>query len=310
MNTVTPMNLAELFGASEKEILTYCGDQTEKVNLDYTFFNSHDRDRLILDILKRIDSGDLPRAGSARKGSWESGWEENLNDLIETRYDLRTLYPKYFKKKVPARLNREFIIPANEDFILNMSILFRNFCVNKFLADFDTIYEFGCGTGWHLAYMASQFPDKKLYGFDWAKSSQLIIKELAHHFGWNIEGKYFDFFSPGDKISLTPNSAVFTFGALEQLGCNFASYLNFILRQPVSLCVDIIGVNELYDESNLVDYLALRYHKRRNYLNGYLTHLKELEKQGLVKIIAIHRQAFGNVYDDPHSYIIWKPITS
>jgi hypothetical protein len=104
-----------------------------------------------------------------------------------------------------------------------------------------------------------------------------------------------------------PKSAVMTFGALEQMGQEHGKYLDFILQKKPEICVDIAGLAELYNENDLFDYLALRYHKRRNYLDGYLTRLKELELEGTVQILKTHRQKFGNLYDDPHSYVVWKP---
>lgn len=171
----------------------------------------------------------------------------------------------------------------------------------------DSIYEFGCGPASHLAFLATLFPDKKLYGFDWAKSSWEIISLLAHQHGWSILGDYFNFFDPNENLNFEPNSAVFTFGALEQVGPNHGPFLDFLLRKSPELCVNVEGLHELYEQDNLLDYLALKYHKRRNYLYGYLTRLRELEKEGKIKIVKVHRQLFGNLFDYSHSYVIWKP---
>ncbi|HHT9159158.1 MAG TPA: hypothetical protein ACFYEH_04780, partial [Candidatus Brocadiaceae bacterium] len=58
--------------------------------------------------------------------------------------------------------------------------------------------------------------------------------------------------------------------------------------------------------THLLDYLALKFHTKRNYLNAYLTQLRSLESQGKMEIIKVHHQQFG-FYDDPHSYVVWKP---
>ena len=66
-------------------------------------------------------------------------------------------------------------------------------------------------------------------------------------------------------------------------------------------------IHEFYDEGILSDYLELKFNKRRKYLDGYLTRLRELEAQGRVEIIRDHQQQFRNLYDDSHSLIEWRP---
>ena len=85
------------------------------------------------------------------------------------------------------------------------------------------------------------------------------------------------------------------------------NFLEFLLKKSPELCVNVEGLSELYEQNYLLDYLALKYHKRRNYLDGFLTRLRELEEEEKIDIIKVHHQQFGNLFDDPHSYVIWKP---
>jgi hypothetical protein len=215
--------------------------------------------------------------------------------------------PKYFKKNVPVRLNRDYVMPLDPDFVFNLTRLFRMWLFKKYLSNMDVIYEFGCGSAHHLAFLANLYPLKKLYGLDWAQSSQEIIHLLSERHGFSIKGYRFDFFHPDEGIEIEPNSAVYTFGALEQIGKDHESFLRFLLQRSPALCINIEGLHELYAQEYLLDYLALRYHKRRKYLDGYLTRLWELEKDGKIEIIKFHHQRFGNLFDDPHSYVIWRP---
>jgi hypothetical protein len=192
--------------------------------------------------------------------------------------------------------------------VLNITCLFRSFIFNKYLSEFNEIHEFGCGTGHHLASFASVAPGKKYVGYDWASSSQQILQLLAKQKGWSIAGRRFNFFAPDPTVTFPPKTAVMTFGALEQLGQEHEQYLDFLLQRKPEICIDIAGIAELYDTNNLFDYLALRYHNRKNYLDGYLTRLKELELEGKIQILKIYRQKVGNLYDDPHSYVVWKVV--
>jgi len=304
---LTSKDLAELFGATEEEVSAYCGEQI--ANLDFRYYNTEgeERDRLVLSVLKRIVFNDIITSGRERQPDWEKGWSENLQEFIDSGYDISKLAPKYFKKSVPARLNRNYVIPVCEDFVLNVTKAFRSWLFQKYFQKVDSIYELGCGTAHHLAYLAALFPDKKLYGFDWTKVSHEIIRLLAQHYQWSIQGGYFDFFHPDDTLNIRPNSVVFTFGALEQVGKDHELFLEFLLRKSPELCVNVEGLSELYEQDYLLDYLALKYHKRRKYLDGFLTRLRELEEEAEIEIIKVHHQQFGNLFDDSHSYIVWKP---
>jgi len=307
LSDLTTSDLAELFGTTEEEMVAYCGDQIARLDFRYRELEAEERDQLILRVLKVIDSEDLATAGQERQSDWEKGWDENLQEFIESGYDVDKLVPKYFKKNIPVRLNRDYVMPVHEDFVLNVTKVFRSWLFQKYFHKVVSIYEFGCGSASHLAFLATLYPDKKLYGFDWAEKSQEIIRLLAQHYGWSIQGGCFDFFHPNETLKIEPDSAVLTFGALEQVGKNHESFLRFLLERSPELCINVEGLHELYDQEYLLDYIALKYHKRRSYLYGYLTRLRQLEEAGKIEIIKVHHQLFGNLFDDPHSYVIWKP---
>jgi SAM-dependent methyltransferase len=304
---LTVADLAGLFGTTAEEIEKSCGGLICKLDLRYEKLPIRDRDRLILEILKKIDSPDLPVAGQSRMEDWERGWAENLRDFIESGYDLNKLVPKYFKKNVPVRLNRDFVIPADPDFVLNCTNVFRTWLFRKYLKEACSVYEFGCGPGTHLAFLAAIYPDKRFYGLDWVKASQEIIRRVAGQYGWRIEGLQFNFFFPDESLHLEKGSAVFTFGALEQVGGKHEAFLQFLLKESPDICINVECLSEFYDLSYLTDFLSYKYHKRRNYLTGYLTRLQELESKGHIEILKAHHQKFGNIYNDSHSYVIWKP---
>lgn len=307
LSKLTIDDFARLFGTTADDIADCCKELIDAMDFRFERLSGAERDKLILNILKRIDSADLSVSGEERKPEWEKGWAENLQDFINSGYDISKLVPKYFKKNAPVRLNRDYVMPVDPDFVLNCTMVFRNWLFRKYLKDSGSIYEFGCGPATHLVFLASIYPDKKLYGLDWAKPSQEIIRLLAKHFSWQIEGRHFDFFAPDVNLHLEENSAVYTFGALEQVGRNHETFLQYLLKESPGLCINVECISEFYNQDYLPDYLAVKYHKKRNYLDGYLTRLQKLEAAGKIKILAMHHQQFGNMYDDSHSYVIWKP---
>jgi SAM-dependent methyltransferase len=301
-------DIAKLFGGTEQEIQQSCHSILQDFDNRYRVTQGAERDELILQVLKKTHAVDLPVAGEQRLDDWNRGWGENLAEFVESGYNTATLVPKYLKKNVPVRLFKDFVQPLEADFTLKMTKLFHTWLAAKYMSDADSIYEFGCGTGFHLANLAASYPDKQLFGFDWAQPSVELLTIMRERVGLNIQGRRFDFFAPDESLAFNDNSVVYTFGALEQVGRKYEEYLLFVLKRKPRLCIDVAGFDDLYDTNSLSDYLAWQYHKKRNYLDSYVTRLKALEAEGRIRIVKIHRQEFGNLYDDPHSYIVWKPL--
>jgi len=306
MQTLSPAEMAKLFGCPVSEIHSACGELLQRVDLSYRLAEGAERDALLLDIVKRIDSHSLRVAGEGRQDEWERGWGENLKELIETNFDVKALVPKYIRPGEPVRLFRQLAIPAPR-FIQDYTMVFRAWAFRKFLSEARTIYDFGCGPGSHLAYLASIFPNKRLVGLDWADASAKILKALASHYGWPIEGRRFDFFNPDPTLVFESGVAVMTYGALEQIGNRYEPFLNYLVDHKPVLCLHIEPLAELYDDTNLLDYFALRYHHQRKYLDGFLTTLRSLEASGKITIDAIHRHQFGTKFAETYSYVAWRP---
>ena len=184
--------------------------------------------------------------------------------------------------------------------------MLRTYLFKKYFAEAPEIYEFGCGTGLNLVALAGMFPDKKLYGLDWSETSNAIINKIAETHKFKMSGAFFDMFSPDHTLNVAENSAVFTIGAMEQLGTNFEPFLQFLLDKKFRICINIETPYELYDPGRLFDYVAAKYLEKRGYLRGYLARLKQLESQGRIDVIKMQR-SFGSLYHDGYSFVIWRP---
>lgn len=304
---LTVSDLAGLFGAEEGELISFCKSQLEGMDLRYRTLKTEERDHVLLQVLAAIESQNLEIAGEARLPAWERGWNENLTDFIDSGYNIEKLVPKYYKKAAIVRLNRDYVMPIGDNFVLNVTKIFRSWIFSKYLKTAECVHEFGCGPAYHLAYLAELNGRRKLFGYDWTVASQRIIGLLKNHYGYQMEGTNFDFFNPNNSLELGTDSAVITFGALEQVGERHEKFLQFLLEKRPGICINIECIDEYYDERHLLDYLAYRYHRKRNYLSGYLTRLQQLEQAGRIEIIKTYHQMFGNIFGDPHSYIVWKP---
>jgi cyclopropane fatty-acyl-phospholipid synthase-like methyltransferase len=204
------------------------------------------------------------------------------------------------------RLEGRYILPDSQDFETAFVTMLRFYLFRKYFSEVNSVYEFGCGTGLNLVALARMFPDKRLFGLDWSRVSCEIIDKIAQTKKMNLNGVLFDMFEPDYKLKLAPGSAVFTIGAMEQLGKNFAPFLSFLLKKKPSICINIETLYELYSPDSLFDYAAAKYIEKRGYLQGYLSRLRQLEQEKKVQIIKVQR-TFGNLYHDGYSFVIWRP---
>jgi len=239
------------------------------------------------------------------KERWEKGWGENLQSFKNSKLKNKeeTLTPKYYHPDQILRYKDFYIQPYYSEFELNFLKVFREY-IFSFLKPYDRIYEFGCGTAFNLLYLSKRYPTKELHGLDWVESSMSLIEEINKTYKTNIQGHLFDMFNPS-KLDISDNSAIFTWGALEQLGTKFESFLQYLLSKKIFV-INIEPLVELYDSKNEMDNYSIQYMKKRGYLQGYLTRLKELEEDGIIEIEKIQRLHFGNCNYEGWNFVIWR----
>lgn len=275
----------------------------------YRILFEDERDDAFLRVVKFLTS-ELPKeriSGAHRKEVWERGWSENLDNFTKSGFDTKELLPKFVRKKELIRYKGNYIDPASADFETNFVKVLRYYLFNKYFSDSVDIYEFGFGAGLNMVALAEMFPDKKLYGLDWANASKEIAEKLSEELGINLSGFVFDIFSPDETFKIAPGAAVFSIGTMEQIGKDFKPFVEYLIKQRPNICINIETLYEVYDENSLFDYVASAYLEKRNYLRGYLDFLRELESDGRIEILDV-RRTFGSFYHDGYTYVVWKPI--
>ena len=108
--------MARLFGTTHEAIPADCQALIGQSNFRYRRVTGAERDQILSDILKRIDSDELSVAGPGGRARWERGWSENLDRFRKQRDDLSTLVPKYLRRNQPLRLDQQFIMAENPNF--------------------------------------------------------------------------------------------------------------------------------------------------------------------------------------------------
>ena len=86
--------------------------------------------------------------------------------------------------------------------------------------------------------------------------------------------------------------------------------MEYLLEQAPRLCISLEPLVELYNEEDQLDRLAIQFHKKRGYLENYLTSLQELELEHRLKITRIHRMHFGAFYDESYTFVVWEPTSA
>ena len=308
MPKVTLQDFIESFGAKENNLPPECIDLITQKDFSYEVLEGSKKDEVMLEVLKKLESDRQTIGAKERQDVWNNGWNENLQDFINSGYDLQKLVPKFIRPNKIVRYKQNYVCPVNPDFELDYYTVFRTWLFAAYFKDFTNIYEFGCGTGFNLVALAQIYPDKNLYGTDFVKSSADLVNEIAKAHTLKLQGAIFDMINPDQSFRLKENSLIFTIGAIEQLASKFESFLQYLLHNGPELCVHVEPTVELYEESNLVDYLAIKFHKKRGYTQGFLPRLQELEKGGKIEIVKVKRLFFGSLFMEGYNLIIWRPL--
>lgn len=288
----------------------YVSGRIRDYGLEYRPLDLRERDRAIRRMVDVLISQDLIRAGADRHPQWEAGWGANFQQLSHS-FDYGSLVPGYFGKYNVLRWCQDLIEPISQNFEYNSFAVIQDWLFDKYLRDVDTICEFGCGTGHNLFRARAVNGHAALWGADWTGASQNILNQIRQAgIDGNIHGHRFDFFAPDQEFRLAPGAAVYTVAALEQTGDRFEEFLSYLLDNKPSVCIHIEPIAELLDPENLLDFLSINYFRRRNYLNGFLDRLRELERDGRIHIRMARRTMIGSLFIEGYSVVVWTPAGS
>ena len=118
----------------------------------------------------------------------------------------------------------------------------------------------------------------------------------------------YDMLDPG-VIGDCSNTAILTVGALEQLHDKWGAFLIRMIEARPQICVHVEPVIEWYNsDEHAFDKVAIAFHRRRQYLEGFVGQIEYLESRGKAEIIERKRVPFGSRFIEGYSLIIWRPI--
>lgn len=260
----------------------------------YRVLNGKEREDELTALLYRYHKGEFSKVVYGDKARWDKGWGENLSDFVKSG-DVQTLVPKYVLRGTPMRLFGELIQPVDPRFEFNWLRVYQEWLFEQF-RPYDCIMEFGCGSAYNLSLLKQRYPDKRLIGLDWSQPAVDICTKLG------IEGRRFDFFNPSD-IEIPPNTAVLTFGAIEQTGERCRPFIDWLAARKPALVVFSEPIVEWYDPRNMQDALAVVINEKRNFLRG----LPQMVKSAGGEITRSRRTGIGSILLEGYSQLWWQP---
>jgi len=178
-----------------------------QLDLGYRFLTRKERDSQILKILRILDEP-LVSSGPKRLESWEKGWDQNLQDYVDSNYNETSLLPYYYRRgQTVMRLWDDYILPQSPNFEASFLSVLQIIIAKAYFHKVNSIYEFGCGPGHNLLAFSRIVPGKTYHGLDWAVASEKILN-LADvsanktHPANRFNGHFIDLFQPDPSVPM------------------------------------------------------------------------------------------------------------
>ena len=309
MNKILPDEIAEKFKITVDYLFKKLGNESWP-ELCYEILDPSEAEIIQNEILNTIQNSNLREVGGNDNMPWERGWGEIFARANSLGFHPEIIRPQYFDSHKILRYSGKYIRTLSPNFLYEFDTLLRRIFFAIYIDDVAKIVELGCGTGNSQIILSELFPKTNLIAADWAKSSQDLIQLISTYLDKEIKAVNFNMLTLEGRggIEIDSETCVLTVHSMEQLGKNYKELLNFLLNKKPKYIVNIEPVLEFYNPKSKHDSLAISYHKKRRYLDGYLSELRLLQKNGKIKIIEEMRFGFGDRNHEAYSLIKWECI--
>lgn len=305
-----PKDLAEMIDIPATQIKASNNNEHKWPELSYEILSGEEQQNCYELAYKTLSSKDLRVCDKSSREVWEKGWGEVLENIRDKGFNPEHLTPQYFHHNI-LRLNGNYIATNDSNFEENLYTEIKRLIFKTYFDKCENAVEFGSGTGKSLLLLAEMYPQLKITGCDWSGPAVEIANTIAKETGYKINGNLFNLFTleGSEKIAINSQTGVYTFHTLEQIGSEYGAFLEWLIQKKPGICVHLEPIKEFYDPGSEFDDVAIKYHERRNYLDGFYTELKKLEIKGRIKIHKARRLKFGSMFQEAYSLIIWSPTT-
>jgi hypothetical protein len=179
IKTLTAADFAESFGTSLEDFSEDTLEIIRTSNFKYSIIEGAEKDNLVLDVIRRINSDRQMIASPERKAVWNDGWAENLKAFTDSGFDINELIPKFIRPNPAVRLFANYVKVNSPYFELDFIRVLRSWLYKKYFNECESIYEFGSGTGHNLVDLARIYQDKAIVGLDFVPSACELISKLG-----------------------------------------------------------------------------------------------------------------------------------
>ena len=301
LNKITKKDLLTYFEVDEQLLSKDVIDFLDKLfPIEYNELNFEEYQEymtLVLQILNKI-SFDI---------DFDRNWIVILQNIVDKQKKdvVNSLKPTWFRNDKFYVIDKKFCTTNTEVLDWKYQLAVRNIIFSKYLFDVENVYDFGSGSGINIYLINQLFEKIKLHASDSSKVSVEILEELNNYLGIDVGYDMIDIKNKID-IDIKPNSAVITTSALEQVGGDIDSFIDFVLEKKPKRVINIEPILE-FSHNNEFDNLMKLYCEKRNYLKYYYSKLLQLERENKIKILFKKRTRVGGLFIE-NSVIVWEVL--
>lgn len=301
LNKITKKDLLTYFEVDEQLLSKDVIDFLDKLfPIEYNELNFEEYQEymtLVLQILNKL-SFDI---------DFDRNWIVILQNIVDKQKKdvVNSLKPTWFRNDKFYVIDKKFCTTNTEVLDWKYQLAVRNIIFSKYLFDVENVYDFGSGSGINIYLVNQLFEKIKLHASDSSKVSVEILEELNNYLGIDVG---YDMIDIKNKINIDiePNSAVITTSALEQVGGDIDSFIDFVLEKKPKRVINIEPILE-FSHNNEFDNLMKLYCEKRNYLKYYYSKLLQLERENKIKILFKKRTRVGGLFIE-NSVIVWEVL--
>jgi hypothetical protein len=144
----------------------------------------------------------------------------------------------------------------------------------KYFPHARSITEYGCGSGLNLLYLKEALPSLECYGYELTHEGANLARSAAEKFALNVEFRQFDYvqYKPVDNL-FPPTDLALTVLSLEQIPRKHLTALQNIHKNTL---LASIHIEPIIEQAPLTPWglLARIYHRKRDYLQGFMRSVK------------------------------------
>jgi hypothetical protein len=258
-----------------------------KVNTRHRLANKQDLESFISCFIQNVSKPTANRTAEENIAIFERGWAQHKQDWLE-KGNLSALVPKYHYNIPPYLMGPGggggmYVV---EDSLLasNMQALCTRYLALTYLKPFETIHEFGSGSGMNLYLIAETAPEKKVIGYEWTQSGVAMADSIGKLKDWSVTGRHFDMFHP-DQLADCGGDAVLIFGVIEQLHDSYHDFVTYLLEKKPGIVInlELDGAGEM--QANVYGELSNFFLKLRGYSQHYTQDIHALKLERKIEII-------------------------